>query len=761
MKILYNPSYQFRYDFHRPKGFYEKQINFSKLINDIKKDKPKLLLDFDYTTYKSNQRNEIEVKDRETDEIFIAKQIVDIPFTVKDEEKEQHLFLYGKLNKKIANVRTDIYIARTNIDVSNRNIVYKMLFVYEGFDGNRNNTDKADVNRVAIEISTPFYQDYKNLFTYVGYKNNQIEEDTFKKFTKAFSLAKESSFDLAFLYNQAPSFVLEKRDITLLWEDLGILLQGLVFEPKEKAVLRVLRALAIDKENINEEDIAAKSQFKTNVNAFFYMLMLQNNGKSIFMQLYKKLNDYGLGDDNFTTLIQELYKFWVLSDFSNPDYYKNRNTYKGGPEVLHLDYKTQKVLGFYNQASDYNFKFVNDKSRLKLKITKTESYYKKNMYSRRPSKKTETKTIGYFDLFHPITLISIPDEGELKVPTNVIPAFYLKAMHDKLRWNNIEKSVWLGVDVVTTFTGIGNLAKLRHLRHLTKLRNIKSAATLLRIKTAVSIIEVSSGTLNILLTLADSKSEFAQKLQQYLFWLEIASLGTDVVVEKLLRKSTKEALDVADKTGEILDGDLREILEISTGLRKSQMDLLENWDNLPVSGRGRRGGQRISKSQMNKIQEALKKLGVDLELHPLNGSQTIKGFYVRKGVPAKMPEGAAAIFITDGDKMKIVLRKGATIYEFFHEFMHFRHAQTLGLKKYLDLGGKGTIGELVKEQWVFDKLMENFNLLTKDEIGHALWYINERVRASFDKAPIIPDFEISKIPSIRKEIRINDIINTK
>lgn len=111
--------------------------------------------------------------------------------------------------------------------------------------------------------------------------------------------------------------------------------------------------------------------------------------------------------------------------------------------------------------------------------------------------------------------------------------------------------------------------------------------------------------------------------------------------------------------------------------------------------------------------------------------------------------------------MTIVLRKGATVYEFFHEFMHFRHAKSLGVKKYLALGGRNTPGEIVKERLVFDKMVEYREFLTKKELIHALDYLNEKVYDKNGINPISFDFDIEKIPEIRKEIKMSTIIKKK
>lgn len=228
----------------------------------------------------------------------------------------------------------------------------------------------------------------------------------------------------------------------------------------------------------------------------------------------------------------------------------------------------------------------------------------------------------------------------------------------------------------------------------------------------------------------------------------------------------KEFLELVEavKTGNLLKYFRKKFYEL-IGEAPSQEELLAQWDEVAVSGRGRRLGQKLRKADIEHLIKELKKLKVELELHPLEGSLPIEGFFVN-GSPAMMPERAAAIFISDGTKMKIVLREEATVYEFFHEFMHYRHSQVLGLEKYLSLGGRGTLGELEKEQWVFDMLMKNKDYLTKSEIVHAFDYINNPnpslgVRARFGKSPVSVDFDINKIPEVRKEIKTSEILKIK
>lgn len=161
---------------------------------------------------------------------------------------------------------------------------------------------------------------------------------------------------------------------------------------------------------------------------------------------------------------------------------------------------------------------------------------------------------------------------------------------------------------------------------------------------------------------------------------------------------------------------------------------------------------------MNRIEVFLEKLGVKLEIHPKTGTHVVDGYFVAKNIPAKLPESAAAMFITEGVNMKIVLREETTIYEFFHEFLHFKHSKSLGLKNYYKLGGYGSKGELAKEMWVFEKMIENQRFMTKAELTHALDYIN-RVRNRFGLHSLEVDF--SGVPAVRKEIPIEYILNIK
>ncbi len=175
-----------------------------------------------------------------------------------------------------------------------------------------------------------------------------------------------------------------------------------------------------------------------------------------------------------------------------------------------------------------------------------------------------------------------------------------------------------------------------------------------------------------------------------------------------------------------------------------------------VSGRGRMNGQRLRNKELKRLKHVLKKEHrLELQLVSESGETVIEGFFFKNGKPYMLHKNAVASFITDGINTKIVLRKNATLYEFFHEFMHFKHSKEAGLKTYWELGGKGTSGELIKEQFVFDHIVRNARSFTKDELSHALWYIND-VRSRFGKDPINLDF--SSAPELLPEQKTFSIL---
>jgi hypothetical protein len=96
-----------------------------------------------------------------------------------------------------------------------------------------------------------------------------------------------------------------------------------------------------------------------------------------------------------------------------------------------------------------------------------------------------------------------------------------------------------------------NVYKFRHLLRLSKLQQAIRLGKAAKIAGAavVNVIEISSGSLSILIKLAELENElWAQDLLELLFWLEIATLSGELsaAVAKRLRASARKVLSHAD-----------------------------------------------------------------------------------------------------------------------------------------------------------------------------------------------------------------------
>lgn len=112
--------------------------------------------------------------------------------------------------------------------------------------------------------------------------------------------------------------------------------------------------------------------------------------------------------------------------------------------------------------------------------------------------------------------------------------------------------------------------------------------------------------------------------------------------------------------------------------------------------------------------------------------------------------------------MKLVLRENATIYETLHELMHFRHCQSLGIKEYYNLKQLADC-TLIRERYVYEKMIEHMKFLNQKELIHAKDYLNETISLhgyganEFVELP----FELKKIPKKRQPVNIDKILNLK
>lgn len=289
------------------------------------------------------------------------------------------------------------------------------------------------------------------------------------------------------------------------------------------------------------------------------------------------MNDYG-GSNNFTALLNQLFTLWLLSEYALLTPYK-------------IPYVSEKNLGFY--FTNYDFFLSDDSKSIEIKaVGFTIDKLEQELTNREQS----------VHVFAPVSLTSGQEieVAEQDAVGDFMPAFYLKGVDDKNAVANLETGIFLAVDIISTFSGFGNLLKFTRLLKLLNMSEgiFTLSKGLVIFKTVIAGIELSSGIIGTMMTLSNNcSSKFCNALRNCLFYLELLSLGADVVVSRLLRNSAVKALDNARyiPNKEVPEELYQEMIGFLSGLAK--VKVLNAVD-----------------SELKQIDEAIEKLGIEIKV---------------------------------------------------------------------------------------------------------------------------------------------------
>lgn len=560
-----------------------------------------------------------------------------------------------------------------------------------------------------------------------------------------------------------PVFFFKKIDRDFLWNILTQTLETPVTNAglnTEDIVLHLLQG-------INE------SYLNKNI---FLAELINRKSKSNTAVLYRLIDR--IDGDNFKKMISFLWKTWKESGFREVDPEKNKQLSITDKSPVILDYRSDKKLGFHSDNATIIWNQKTQKIDVVAAINTgiyVERIIEHEGEERRFSEEIISKHLCQYHPFSPIVIINadnptfiLKDEEQQEQLFTVLPAFVLYAGKESAFWQNIITAAEYALDIASTVSGVGNILKVGRLFKVLKsghslIGKTKTATTAITgIKAASGAAELSAGVGNALLKLTGLvDTELGKEIANYLFYFEILSLSgelslalygkmqqsakTILAKEKVLRKTAKNADET--KQMDVVVEELRRVAEL---------DYLGN-----VGRRGRRLGQKLSKSAINDLINYLKKEGLAFEIFPERGAFEIKDFIGSDGKNLIMTKITQAAFVYTNKKAKFCVREGATIYEFLHEFMHFKHSKDLGLENYHSLGGYGTSGELIKEKLVFDKMIEYKEFLTREELKSALEYLNKDIYNIRGLDPISFNFDINKIPEVRKEVDIKKLFHLK
>ncbi|HRG87608.1 MAG TPA: hypothetical protein PLW44_01215 [Chitinophagales bacterium] len=519
---------------------------------------------------------------------------------------------------------------------------------------------------------------------------------------------------------------------------------------EEKAVLNLLDSFKPAYNNDTNIAKSLKELESTPATKLLKALLRANGGGDIlFERLYSRMNNF-FGAKNFTKCIQVLFMLWENSIFLLPD----NALYNGNTAPDNIPYSSEKKLGFYTS----NFKLTRSKEKIDVKQKKLVTV-PQQLPDMPETKGVVFEDFATYHIYQPILPIE-PERQRLKdgeqgnaqkseipVPKFVIPAFYLLAVEDQNFWANFQFGVQIGIEIITTISGVGNLFKLRHLRHLSKLEGVV---------VSMGAIQVVSGTVGVMLNFVDENDAkygpFCDKLRNVLIWIDLASLGADAIASKLLKDAAKEALEESRKLKLVLEEEAEratkeaekaaEIAKDEAEIEKIQNELkkIAGEEKLIIVSNpfDELGGKYLKKRDLKTLKLFLKeKYGVELRFIDKelayqklpairNGQKTwIRSSELFEDWKSRKVFGK----FDEGPPPMIILRQGqASELTVFHEMVHME----VWYKKL----PKMHIAE--EETYVFEQIFKAKDNMswTDAELIDALTYVN-RIRGKYGLEKIV------------------------
>ncbi len=326
-----------------------------------------------------------------------------------------------------------------------------------------------------------------------------------------------------------------------------------------------------------------------------YILDFLYDEFEVFTSLYQKMNNSNLvsSENNKSRFINTIYSFWEDSSYSKSDNTTYSYINNESPKIIGYDDKGKFERGFTSR--ELKFKLV--KSNKAIKVIKED-----------PGNMDDQAITIYeytYHPFQPIVIYSIEDENKVNVISNTVPVFFFMGIED-IKDANARAAAWgLTFDSLLMVTGVGEISALRNLSGVYK----ATKATILG-------VEITTSALDIILnysTICNGNEESCQKIKKINFWLQLGSLSSDLLTQRIIRQSAKDALGYSG-----IPANTRKELEVLAGkkLADAGSGLLTKLKKFPSLDNSVNGLDDILKPQFlddfaNASDDVLKKLQDD------------------------------------------------------------------------------------------------------------------------------------------------------
>ena len=303
-----------------------------------------------------------------------------------------------------------------------------------------------------------------------------------------------------------------------------------IYESREDSVVKIVKSIQVN------DALAFLNRLETE------KILINGNQKTLFECLYQRINDriVFFGKNNRREYMNRLYSLWYVSmlnpyqslaiglggiDYNTSQYYFEQ-FYKNKPIILNYNSK-KNFLGFFVDNMDFEF----NGELITVKEEKVTGY---TISGGEPTPDISKVKVGDYGFYTAISLMHYDEKDvAVKLPSialqpsgsdlsYVIPLFYLKYLDDFGDSEDVWTAVDLTADVALSFTGIGNISKLRHFRHLSKLGRIALGASITTGERILALEALSGAGALIELT-----SDVAKSILNYY------SNGCEVYIDKV------------------------------------------------------------------------------------------------------------------------------------------------------------------------------------------------------------------------------------
>lgn len=183
---------------------------------------------------------------------------------------------------------------------------------------------------------------------------------------------------------------------------------------------------------------------------------------------------------------------------------------------------------------------------------------------------TQNVLYGTYDIYQPVSLHSSNTQTKSALSTvkgddiavngnhinSLIPIFVLKFIDDAGDRSDAEAVLGYVVDVVTTYTGLGSLTKLKHLRWAATGANTVELFSIQGLRLVVGTVEFTSGALGFFANFVecDPNNNFCNGVKTFIIALQLASLtinATDSLATFAMKRSAAKVIEEVGGTNEV------------------------------------------------------------------------------------------------------------------------------------------------------------------------------------------------------------------